>query len=108
MSQRWKPAEAVYSLRPRENAIKGRKARNRRPMSQVPVFEPEEGGPSAATLVTGKEGFVSGLVDGDVLFAYSRNPSAAPADLDALLRTGSYQVLRIKWSMFESQFDVAG
>ncbi len=108
MSQSWKPAEAVFPLRPRESLIKGRKVRNRRPILLVPLHQPKEGEAAAVSIVAGKVGFVTGLVDGDVLFAYSRNPNASPADLESLLRTGAQEVLRITWSTFETQFDVAG
>jgi len=108
MNNSWKAAEAVFDIRPRLNELKGRKVRNRRPMLLVPLHEPAEGEPSALSIVAGRVGFISGLDDGDILLALPRNPNSAPADLTALQRIGSYQVLRIKWTTFESQFDVAG
>lgn len=125
MSNTWKPANYVYEVRPRAAVIKGRKARNRRPLSQVPVYMPADAPPvdeakdlkkdveakdepiSAVTVVIGKVGFVTGLDNGDVLWAIPKNPNAEPRDLDTLLRTGSYHILRIKWLTFENQFDVA-
>lgn len=107
MNNTWRQADHVFETRPREAVIKGRKVRNRRPILLAPLFEPVEGEVSAVSLVANKVGFVAGFADGDVLFAYSRNPNAAPVDLETLLRTGVQQVVRIKWSTFESQFDVA-
>ncbi|HEX5360790.1 MAG TPA: hypothetical protein VFW49_06860 [Fluviicoccus sp.] len=107
MSSNWKPADYVFETRPRAAVIKGRKARNRRPLLLAPVHQPAEGEPEALTVVAGKVGFVVDLADGEVLLALPKSPGAAPADLTALQRI-PHQVLRIKWSQFESQFDVAG
>jgi hypothetical protein len=107
MSSTWRQADHVFDTRPREAVIKGKKVRNRRPILLAPLFEPVEGEEAAVSLVANKVGFVAGYADGDVLFAYSRNPNAAPADLETLRRTGVQQVVRIKWSTFETQFDIA-
>lgn len=107
MSTHWKPADHVFETRPRATVIKGRMARNRRPLLLVPIHQPADGEPEAVTVMAGKVGFVVDLADGDVLLALPKNPNAAPADLTALQRT-PHQVLRVTWSRFESQFDVAG
>ncbi len=107
MSRNWKPADYVFETRPRAAVIKGRQARNRRPLLLAPVHQPAEGEPAAVTVVAGKVGFVADLLEGDVLLALPKNPNAAPADLTALQRI-PHQVLRISWSTFETQFEVAG
>lgn len=107
MSYTWKTANVVFEFPPRLQAqIRGCRVRNQRPLLLVPLADPVEGEETALSVVAGKVGFVHGLRDGDVLIALPRNPAAQPADLEALLRTNCYDVIRVSWRTFHSQFEV--
>ena len=108
----WKIASLVFSHGTEQiRALKGQRVRARAPLQGMPVFEPYPTGRSRQPFDVrlGAVGFVANAHPQrpELLLAFPDNPSATPADLETLTRSGSFKVVVVNQPTFRLQFDVA-
>ena len=107
MAIKWKPAGAVFQGGTKELlALKGRQVRSRNKRLQVCVYVPQETEARALDVELGSMGLLANPLGANVLIAIPRVQGGKLTTLDAITRSGAFDVISINWPTFQMQFDI--